>query len=585
MKKNSSIKWLAVFSRPYRREYIFSVCMAVLGAVCSVVPYLVMGYLITGLLRGEREFSFYALGAAVILGIWILRYVFHGISTSYSHKATFNVLAEIRERIADKLVRVPMGAVQDLPSGEVKSRMVEKVDAIEGTLAHIVPEMSSSLLVSLLTVVYFFTVDWRMALSALVTLPVSLVCYSLMMKNYSEMYGNYVQKNRVLNAAAVEYIQGIEVIKSFNQSAGSYSKFQVAAKEAAASAVNWMRSCNGAISFLSALMPAVLIGVLPVGGFLLQSGAIELDIFVMAVILSLGIMGPLMHAVGFMDELAKVDTTVSSVADILELEDMEHAADINGDIQDISVEMEHVNFRYKETEVLHDVSLRFRPGTVNALVGPSGSGKSTITKLILSMWPVSGGSIRIAGQELRDLPVHQLNAMMSYVSQNNFLFNESIMENIRKGRPGASDEAVMEAARRSGCDGFIRTLENGYQTVVGSGGGRLSGGERQRVTIARAMLKDAPIVILDEATSYTDPENEAVIQKAVGEMVRGKLLIVIAHRLSTVVDADQMILVNDGRIEATGTHEQLQGTSALYRRMWKAYEEASDSDTDAEVKP
>ena len=230
-----------------------------------------------------------------------------------------------------------------------------------------------------------------------------------------------------------------------------------------------------------------------------------------------------------------------------------------------------MHFAYKEEEVLHGVSLTIREGTVNALVGPSGSGKSTIAKLIASFWDVGSGSVTFGGVDIRQIPLDDYQKKIAYVSQDNYLFDMSVMENIRLGNPAATDEQVMEAAKACGCHEFIMQLENGYQTICGGSGSHLSGGERQRISIARAMLKDAPVVILDEATAYTDPENEALVQRSVAKLVQGRTLLVIAHRLSTITSADQIILINDGNVEASGTHEELLEKSDLYRRMWKAH--------------
>ena len=242
-----------------------------------------------------------------------------------------------------------------------------------------------------------------------------------------------------------------------------------------------------------------------------------------------------------------------------------------------SLSLTNVHFSYKDTEVLHGVSLEIPEGSFVALVGPSGSGKSTIARLIASLWDVNGGSITLGGTDIREIPQEAYADKIAFVSQDNYLFNMSVRENIRLGRPGATDAEVEEAARQSGCHEFIVGLENGYDTLVGSSGGHLSGGERQRISIARAMLKAAPVVILDEATAYTDPENEAVIQRSVSKLTQGKTLIVIAHRLSTIVDADRIYVVKDGLIDDSGTHEELLSHHGLYETMWKAHMEVRDN--------
>ena len=262
---------------------------------------------------------------------------------------------------------------------------------------------------------------------------------------------------------------------------------------------------------------------------------------------------------------------MEEISQLLNAEELNHK-DTPVKLADTSISLGHVYFSYDgETEVLHDVSLTIRPGTMTALVGPSGSGKSTVAKLIAGYWDVTSGSITLGGYELKDIPLDEIADQISYVSQDNYLFNRSIRENIRMGKPGATDEEVEQAAKQSGCDAFIRKLDNGYDTVVGSAGSHLSGGERQRIAIARAMLKNAPVVILDEATAYIDPENEALVQKAISALTVGKTLIVIAHRLSTITGADNIVVVKDGTIHAQGTHEKLLETFPLYRDMWQAH--------------
>ena len=277
-----------------------------------------------------------------------------------------------------------------------------------------------------------------------------------------------------------------------------------------------------------------------------------------------------------MDDLARVGTIVGEVVGILSWEELARPIQDKEKVENYSISLSDVTFAYHDKEVLHGVNIQIKEGTVNALVGPSGSGKSTIAKLIASLWDVKHGSIKIGGVDIRELSLEEYNQKVAYVSQDNYLFDDTIRENIRMGNLNATDEQVEEVAKKSGCHEFIMGLEHGYDTVVGSAGGHLSGGERQRISIARAMLKDAPIVILDEATAYTDPENEAVIQSSVARLVQGKTLIVIAHRLSTIADADRIFVVDDGKIAEEGTHQQLLENGKIYPKMWESHIGAKD---------
>ncbi len=570
------VSWLWEFASPHKGGYIASLIFATLGVACGMVPYFCVAQIVLALLRGETAISFYSFYCIIAAGAWLLRYLFHGISTTLSHKATFAVISEVRLRLTKKLTRLPMGYLLDTPSGRLKNILVERVDSIETTLAHVVPEMGGNILISAATMIYLFVLDWRMALAALATLPLGIICYSGMMRGYEKRFANYVEKNKRLNDIAVEYIGGIEVIKAFNQSASSYEKFTTAAREAAASAIDWMRSTLPFFSSAMSVFPAVLVSVLPVGTMLYMKGTLPADTFLVAIILSLGVMGPLITTMSYTDDIGKVHTIVNEITSVLTQPDLKRpavAVKMNG--YDIS--LENVSFAYHEKTVLNGINLKIPAGGVTALVGPSGGGKSTIAKLIASLWDAGSGKITIGGKNIKDIPLSQLNSIVAYVAQDNYLFDESIRENIRMGKPSASDEEVEQAARQSGCHDFIMQLEHGYETCAGGAGGHLSGGERQRITIARAMLKNAPIIILDEATAYTDPENEAVIQTAVSKLVEGKTLIVIAHRLSTITDSDNIVVINNGQVSAQGTHSQLLESSVLYKNMWDAHSSAKDS--------
>ena len=577
-KKRSPVSWLTELAGPRRWEYLFSVLAALAGVACSLVPYLIMIQLIHALLDGTADKA-WCMNRCFVMGAWwVLRYVLHGVSTTLSHHATFHVLADIRVRLLNKLATLPLGTVLERSSGSYKSIIVERVDSVETTLAHIVPEMTSNIVGAVAVLVLLFTVDWRMGLAMLVVVPLGVLCFLSMFNGYEEKFQRSINSTKILNDTAVEYINGIEVIKAFGQSRTSYAKFVSAAREGADCFIEWMRSCLFGHAAGMATFPSTLIGILPIGCLLYMRGTLAAETFITVIVLSFGVMQPLITAYSYTDDLAQLGTIVGEVADILEREDLRRPETAASLPRDNSIELKDVRFAYHEKEVLHGVSLRIEPGTVNALVGPSGSGKSTIARLIASLWDVDSGSISLGGVDIRKLPLKECTDRIAYVSQDNYLFDLSVMDNIRMGRKGATDAEVVEAAKACGCHDFIMGLENGYQTICGSSGGHLSGGERQRISIARAMLKDAPVVILDEATSYTDPENEAVIQSALAHLIRGKTLLVIAHRLSTVADADRIFVVQDGRIAAQGTQAELLEGCPLYREMWEAHMSVKDND-------
>lgn len=576
--KRSPVSWLMELAAPRRWEYLFSVLTALAGVACSLTPYLIMIELIHALLNGTAEQA-WCLNRCLVMGAWwVLRYVLHAVSTTLSHHATFHVLANIRMRLLNKLATLPLGTVLEKPSGSYKNVIVERVDSVETTLAHIVPEMTSNIVGAIAVLVLLFAVDWRMGLSMLVVLPLGILCFMTMFNGYEAKFHRAVTATKNLNDTAVEYINGIEVIKAFGQSKTSYARFVSAAKEGADCFIDWMRSCIFGQSAGMAIFPSTLVGILPIGCLLSMNGSLAADQLISVIVLSFGVMQPLITAYSYTDDLAQLGTIVGEVADILEQEDLHRPGTASSQPKDNSIQLKDVRFAYGEKEVLHGVSLRIEPGTVNALVRPSGSGKSTIARLVASLWDVDSGSILLGGVDIRTLPLQECTSRIAYVSQDNYLFDLSVMDNIRMGRKGATDEQVIAAAKKCGCHEFIMSLEHGYQTVCGVSGGHLSGGERQRISIARAMLKDAPIIILDEATSYTDPENEAVIQSALARLIQGKTLLVIAHRLSTVADADRIFVVEDGKIAAQGTQAELLEGCPLYRNMWEAHISVKDND-------
>ena len=576
-KKRSAASWILEWAGQKRSAYVWSVVLAVGSVIFKVIPYFMIADVVKMFLDGNREFKAYLVKAVWIALSFILAELLHSISTALSHKATFTVLANIRKTCCEKLARVPLGYVKDTSSGTFKNILVERIDSIETTLAHIVPEFTSNLLAPVIILIYFFLTDWRLALWSLVPVVVGFLSYFGMMLDYKPSFERTVQTTKDLNDAAVEYIDGIEVIKAFGKTESSYAKFTKAAMAYADSFISWMKRCSIFHALMMVVTPYTLLTVLPFGAHYVENETLTIPNFVMCIILSLGIVGPLITVGSYTDDLGKIGVIVGEVVGILEQPELKRPAESTAVPKDNSVTLTDVKFGYHDKEILHGVTMELKAGTVNAIVGPSGSGKSTIAKLIASLWDVNSGSIKIGGTDIKQLSLTDFNRKIAYVAQDNYLFNESVRENIRQGNPNATDEQVIEVTKKSGCYDFIMQLENGFDTIVGGAGGHLSGGERQRISIARAMLKDAPIVILDEATAYTDPENEAILQNSIAKLVAGKTLIVIAHRLSTVKDSNQIFVINEGNVAAHGTHEELLASCPLYKEMWNAHISVKDT--------
>lgn len=575
-RKKGIIDYIFQFAGEQKSTYIKSIIFALIGVFFSLTPYILMGDMVKKLFLGERDFYVYLMEGLMMAVLWIFRVVFHTLSTNISHRTTFKLIGNVRILLIDKLSRLPLGTVQGMPSGELKNIICERTDSMEPILAHVVPEFTANICAPIMLFIYILTIDWRMAFLSLATLPIAGIAMIWMLKDKNVQFQKTQTTTKVLNDTAVEYVGGIEVIKAFGKAESSYKRFADAAKENANSFIEWMRACIIPFSLGMVIAPATLLSVLPTGALFTMNGSLSLTEYIMILIISCGLISPLITVMSYNDDITKATSIFTEIDDILNLTELKRPEVSNklNTVHDIT--LNNVSFGYGEKEVLHNFSLKIPDGTVTALVGPSGSGKSTVARLIASLWDVQGGNIKIGGVDIRDMSLSDYNAQIAYVSQDSFLFNTSIRENIRMGKPSASNEEVEKIARKSGCYDFIMGLENGFDTIVGGSGAHLSGGERQRISIARAMLKNSPILILDEATAYTDPENEAIIQKSISELSREKTLIVIAHRLSTIIDADQIVVIKDGNIEAKGTHIELLNSSSLYKNMWKAHIYARD---------
>ena len=571
MKEKSPVVILWELAHKEHSKLKTSVFIATVGVIAGVIPYIAASQILIYLMNGNGRLELYLLWMGIGLVSYILKSILYSIALSVSHKATFSVLKDIRLRMLDKLPKMPLGEIINVPSGNLKQIMVDQVESMEKPLAHLLPEMTSNILGSLSIFIYLLFLDWRMALLSLVSIPFGMLFMGFVMKNYAVQYEGSVKVSREMNSAIVEYVNGIEVIKTFNQDKKSYAKYKDKVIANAKYFYDWMKSCQLPVSLSKNISPTTMITVLPFGWYFYTHGSLGAEIFVPVIILSLGIAGPLLETINFVDGLAKIGTIANSINSILEGKEQNHSDQFR-DIKNFDIDLQNVKFEYeKGKEILHGISLNIKQGSTVAFVGSSGSGKSTLAKLVAGYWDINSGNIMIGGYNLMDIPLKQLYGLVAFVSQDNFLFNESIRENIRMGNPNASDEEVEDIAKRSGCHDFIVKMEHGYDTVVGSSGSHVSGGERQRISIARAMLKNAPIVIFDEATSYIDPENEVVIKKALSKLVENKTVIVIAHRLSTITDAKQIFLIEKGELISSGSHQEMLKDCKLYQKMWEAH--------------
>lgn len=571
--KDNWVKILFSFAAPCKGKMALSVFCAILSVAGGFIPFWAVYEILLAFINQNVTLNGILIWCLVGAAGYLLRVACHGISTILAHISAYTILEGIRLKIADRLMKAPLGEVMGRRIGYLKNIIMDKVEDLEPPLAHMIPELTSNLLLPVAIFIWMLVIDWRMGLAVLIAPVLAMIPMFFLMRNYNSQYAAYMEANNHVNSIIIEYVEGIEVVKAFNQSTSSYEKFVNAVQSFKEFTLAWFKSTWKSMNLMMAIMPTTLLGVLPVGLLLVQNGSISPAELAMGIILSLSIVGPLMKATTFINEAKSMEYAVEAANELLNLPVLPDSGKIVS-IPHNDIALKHVTFSYdssEQNEVLHDVNLELPEGSFTALVGPSGGGKSTIARLIARFWDVTGGNITIGGKNIKELSIRQLSELVSFVTQDNFLFNCSLKENIRLGNPNATDEEVYAAAKAACCDEFIVRLDKGYDTPAGDAGKRLSGGEKQRIAIARAILKNAPIVILDEATAFTDPQNEDKIQKSIMALSKGKTLLVIAHRLSTIQNADQIVVLKKGRIVDCGKQKELLKRCPLYADMWKAH--------------
>ena len=569
-KEPGAIRQLFAFVGESNSKMRISIFLAVLGEMFGIVPFLMVALLADELYRGTATIQRVLFFCGIAAICQLIKMLLTWRSSLMSHKISFTILKNIREAITDRMAKVPMGIMLETPTGAFKNLIVDNVAKLEDSMAHFMPELPSNIAAPLCSILLIFILDWRMGLASLITIPLGILFFAAMMRGYGPRMENYMRSANDMNSSLVEYVNGIQVIKAFNRSASSYGKYSKSVNYFHDSTMEWWSQCWFWNAAARAVLPSTLLGTLPVGAWLYMEGTLSLPVFLISLVVPLGFVAPLMKVSEAMEQVSMIKGNLEQVTAFLKTPELVRPSEPVS-LGERTYQFEDVHFGYKETEVLHGISFQTRPGTMTAIVGPSGSGKSTIAKLMAGFWDVTSGSVRFGGQDIRQIPFEQLMGEISYVAQDNFLFDKSIRENIRMGNPAATDEEVEAAAKAANCHDFIMQLEQGYDTLAGDAGDRLSGGERQRITIARAMLKPASVVILDEATAYADPENEALIQQAISKLVAGKTLIVVAHRLNTIRNADQILVVANGNIAGRGTQEELLRECPIYQKMWQDY--------------
>lgn len=576
MKDKTEKSWmqsLFAYAGGEKKQLALSVVLSVLSVVLGLAPFYCMYRMLVLFTLGAVTAGEIVKWCLLMLAAYALKILLFSLSTGVSHAMAYTILEALRLRLADRFLRAPLGEVENHSIGEIKTMMVDKIENLEPPLAHMIPEGAGHIVLPVISILALLCIDWRLALASLVTFPLSFLCMGLTFKISGDSFAKYDRSASAMNSAIVEYIEGIEVIKAFGRAGVSYEKYAGAITDFRTFVVKWLTSTFVTMKLSFALFPSTLIGTLPVALALANSGRITAAQAVLAVMLSISMVGSLAKLEVFSENMRQVKFTVEGLEEFLEMPPLPEP-ERRAEITRTDVALKNVHFSYtgeKKDEVLHGIDLTLPEGSFTALVGPSGGGKSTVAKLIARFWDVTDGAVTIGGVNVKDMPLSQLSEYVSFVTQDNFLFRCSLLENIRLGNPSATDEEVKAAARAAQCEEFILKLPQGYDTPAGEAGKRLSGGEKQRIAIARMMLKNAPIVILDEATAFTDPENEDKIQRSIAALTKGKTLLVIAHRLSTIKNADNIVVLKNGGIAAEGRQEELLASCPLYQEMWRAH--------------
>ena len=569
---------------------IYAATAVILASVTmGVLPFVLAYQVITPLVMGKSILLSHIIACVVgVLVCLVLQAVLYGWGLSISHRAAYHTLLRLRVILQKRFENLPLGLIQDKGTGAAKKLFVDDVDSLELLMAHSLPEGVGNLMIPVAVYVAMFFVDWKLALLSLATLPLSLLAMKMMYSAGTSKIGSYYMAGQKMNNTIIEYINGMEVVKIFNRDVESYDQFRQDIADYRDYTLAWYKACWPWMSVYNCLLPCTVLLTLPIGAWFVLSGWSALPDLILVLCLSLSIGVPLLKTMGFLPTMPHLNYKISALEQMLDAAPLQQTeATFHG--KDDTIVYDHVSFGYTKTqpgpdgkpvvvedEVLHDISFTAESGQKTALVGESGSGKSTLAKLLIHYYDPQRGNIFIGGQKLCDMSLEALNSHISYVAQDQYLFNTSLLENIRMGRPGATDEEVLEAAEKAQCMEFLEKLPQGIHSMAGDAGKMLSGGQRQRISLARAILKDAPIVVLDEATAYADPENEEKMEAAIAGLVKGKTLMIIAHKLPAIMNADQICVIDHGKLIATGKHQELIQSCPEYQKLWKAAQDSAE---------
>ena len=568
-------KKVAPYMGEYKKYTIRAIILMCIGIVANVMPYFFLYQIISPLTKGESISLNYVLLRVLAVLVCEVIYSFSYVKgLIFSHISAYNTLKNLRVSLQGKLEKKSLGNIQSLGTGRIKKVFTEDIDMIELLLAHAIPEGIANIVIPILIIILMFAVDFRLGLLSFVPLVLGVFAMGMMMKQGFAKMNAYYESAAVMNNTIIEYVNGMEVVKVFNKDGDSYKKFGEVVRNYRDFTLAWYKACWPWMAMYSSILPCLALLILPVGAYWVIGGNLALDKLILVLCMSFAVGPSVLKALNLAGKFPQLDYKITELENLMDKPPLkEGTSKFTGKNRDIK--FENVKFAYEDKEILHGVNLDLKQGSTTALVGESGSGKSTLAKLLVHYYDLNDGKITIGGQDITDMSLEALNNEVSYVAQEQFLFNTTIYENILIGKPDATREEVLEAARRAQCDEFLTRLPNGIDTMAGDGGKQLSGGERQRISLARAILKNAPIIVLDEATAFMDPENEEKLNAAIDEITKDKTVFVIAHRLSTVKNADKICVMKEGQCIAADKHDKLLESCPEYKKFWDASVSAS----------
>jgi len=562
------------YTGDYKKYTIRAVFLLVLGLLFNVAQFLAIYKIIDKAMDGEKSLGVYLVYIGAFLVCGLLYMVFYVNGLIQSHHSAYHTLKNLRISLQGKMEKLPLGKIGELGVGSLKKLFIDDVDNMELLLAHALPEGFSNVCVPTIVFIAMFFVDWKLALLSIASLPIGMVAMMAMYTAGTSKMGEYYGAAKKMNDTIVEYVNGMEVVKIFGRDGESYRRFATDVNSYRDFTLAWYKICWPWMALYGSFLPCVALFTLPIGGYFVYNGTSSLSEFLLVICMGFAIGPTIMKAMSYMSVIPQLNYKITALENVLSAPPLKEGSEtFTGN--DHGISFQNVVFSYDgNKEAIKNVNLEIPAGTVTALVGESGSGKSTLAKLLVHFYDVTEGKITLGGKDITELSLESLNNEISFVSQEQFLFNMSLFDNIKIGNPGASKEEVLAAAEKAQCNEFLERLEAGIDSLAGDSGKKLSGGERQRIALARAILKDAPVIVLDEATAFMDPENEEKMNSAIAELIKDKTVIVIAHRLYSIKNADNIVVMDDGKILATGTHEILMESCDKYKRLWELSEGA-----------